>query len=164
MGKEKAQEGGKKFGEVALWDVEAVLSPCQECNSHAAGIPSRSIPLAASAFVATRCVPPRPTNRRRSRNSRETTFPTYVRESETHVVSRLRPVKYRAAKVQVCFHLLGFRLSLSRLAKTDHSRTRLDADRPASYGTRSLIRFRRRLLSLSLRNLYAGMTVKYSPY
>ncbi|CAL1674747.1 unnamed protein product [Lasius platythorax] len=54
MGEEKAREGGKKFGEVALWDVEAVLSPCQECNSHAAGIPSRSIPLAASSFVAAR--------------------------------------------------------------------------------------------------------------
>lgn len=162
MGKEKAQEGGKKFGEVALWDVEAVLSQCQECNSHAAGIPSRSIPLAASAFVAARCVPPRPTNRRRSRNSGD--HLSHLRASRRRVVSRLRPVKYRPAKVQVCFHLLGFRLSLSHLAKTDCSRTRLDADRPASYGTRSLIRFRRRLLSLSLRNLYAGMTVKYSPY
>jgi len=95
MGKEKAQEGGKKFGEVALWDVEAVLSPCQECNSHAAGIPSRSIPLAASAFVATRCVPPRPTSRRRSRNSRETTFPTYVRAEDAsfHDYDRLNTAR-----------------------------------------------------------------------
>lgn len=46
MGKEIAQAGGEEFGKVAPWDVEAVLSPCQECNSHAAGIPSRSIPLA----------------------------------------------------------------------------------------------------------------------
>lgn len=46
MGKETAQAGGKELGKVAPWDVEAVLSPCQECNSHAAGIPSRSIPLA----------------------------------------------------------------------------------------------------------------------
>lgn len=77
MGKERAHEGGrKKFGEVALWDVEAVLSPCQECNSHAAGIPSRSIPLAASAFVAGAIrSSPRPLPTRPAHETRETIFP-----------------------------------------------------------------------------------------
>lgn len=36
---------------LALWDVAAALSPCQECNSHAVGIPSRSIPFAARLLL-----------------------------------------------------------------------------------------------------------------
>lgn len=93
MGKEKAQEGGKKFGEVALWDVEAVLSPCQECNSHAAGIPSRSIPLAASAFVAARCVPPRPTNRRRRRSRNSGDHLSHLRASRRRDYDRLNTAR-----------------------------------------------------------------------
>lgn len=81
MGKERAQTGGKEFGKVALWDVEAVLSPCQECNSHAAGIPSRSIPLAVRLLLR------RDTTRRdvptwlplTTVHESKTTFPTYVR-------------------------------------------------------------------------------------
>jgi len=47
MGKERGQV--RRGGSPAL-----CFSPCQECNSHTAGIPSRSIPLAAWPFAAPR--------------------------------------------------------------------------------------------------------------
>lgn len=95
MGKETAQPGEKEFGKVAPWDVETVLSPCQECNSHATGIPSRSIPLAV------RLLSRRDTTRRSyaATADRPLTYPGPTCESGSRItrLNTARPWKCRSA-------------------------------------------------------------------
>lgn len=168
MEKERARGGGAGEEVRQGGSMGCALSPCQECNSHAVGIPSRS-----AAFAVRLLLRAPDAFLRRERRSPFTTaartnlgppFPPTCagRESTARFTTARLNTARDAAKAQVGFHLLGFRLSLSGLARNPAARGRVSRRRSrASYGTRSTDTARAGFRSRPGILMYSRAIVKY---